>query len=60
MGSLISHTSMAVDGLCGVGDLVRRRRADHDTDDGTTLGLELIDVTGYDSGVVRQRYRPAT
>ena len=26
----------------------------------TTLGLELIDVTGYDSGVVRQRYRPAT
>ena len=26
----------------------------------TTLGLELIDVTGYDSGVLRQRYRPAT
>ena len=25
----------------------------------TTLRLTLVDVTGYDSGVVRQRYRPA-
>lgn len=28
--------------------------------EGTTLGLELLDVTGYGSGVVRQRYRPLT
>jgi dihydrofolate reductase len=27
--------------------------------EGTTLRLTLVDVTGYDSGVVRQRYRPA-
>ena len=59
MGSLISHTSMAVDGLCGVGDWFVRK-GHHDTDEGTILGLELIDVTGYDSGVVRQRYRPAS
>jgi dihydrofolate reductase len=26
--------------------------------EGTTLSLTLLDVTGYDSGVVRQRYRP--
>ncbi len=26
--------------------------------EGATTRLELIDVTGYDSGVVRQRYRP--
>jgi dihydrofolate reductase len=26
--------------------------------EGTTLSLELLDVTGYGSGVVRQRYRP--
>ena len=26
--------------------------------EGTTLGLELLDVTGYESGVVLQRYRP--
>ena len=25
---------------------------------GTTLKLALVEVTGYDSGVVRQRYRP--
>jgi len=48
MGSLISHASMTVDGLCDVGDWF------------VTEGLELIDVTGYDSGVLRQRYRPAT
>lgn len=28
--------------------------------EGTTVGLELLDVTAYDSGVVRQRYRPLT
>jgi len=28
--------------------------------EGTTLGLELVDVTGYTSGVVLQRYRPQT
>jgi dihydrofolate reductase len=28
--------------------------------EGTTLGLELLGVTGYRSGVVRQRYRPLT
>ena len=26
--------------------------------EGTTIGLELLDVTGFDSGVVLQRYRP--
>ena len=26
--------------------------------EGTTSSLTLLDVTGYDSGVVRQRYRP--
>lgn len=26
--------------------------------EGTTLNLELLDVTGYDSGVVLQRYGP--
>ncbi len=26
--------------------------------EGTTLSLELLDVTGYQSGVVLQRYRP--
>jgi dihydrofolate reductase len=26
--------------------------------EGTTVGLELLDVTAYDSGVVLQRYRP--
>ena len=26
--------------------------------EGITLSLTLVDVTGYDSGVVRQRYRP--
>jgi hypothetical protein len=26
--------------------------------EGMKLGLELIDVTGYGSGVVLQRYRP--
>ena len=28
--------------------------------EGTTMKLELLDVTGYDSGVVLQRYRPLT
>jgi len=28
--------------------------------EGTTLDLELLEVTGYDSGVVLQRYRPRT
>ena len=28
--------------------------------EGTTLGLQLLDVTGYESGVVLQRYRPLT
>ena len=28
--------------------------------EGSTLGLELLDVTGYDSGVVLQSYRPLT
>ena len=26
--------------------------------EGTTPGLELLDVTGYESGVVLQQYRP--
>ena len=59
MGGLISHTSMTVDGLCDVGAWFVAE-GDHDTDEGTTLGRELIDVTGYDSGVLRQRYQPAT
>ena len=28
--------------------------------EGTTLSLELLDVTAYDSGVVLQQYRPRT
>ena len=28
--------------------------------EGTTLSLELLDVTAFDSGVVWQRYRPQT
>ncbi len=28
--------------------------------EGTTLSLELLDVPGYESGVVLQRYRPQT